>query len=253
MKRIFNWKVAMGLALTGLSAALYYIHYFVFRDSHHIFIYLVGDIAFVPVEVLIVTLIIHNLLEKREKSALLNKMNMLIGAFFSEAGNRLLEALSDLDPGISVLKPGLKPGEDWQKKDFIAAKESVRGHECKVAPGAGELSLIRDILRSKRSFLMSLLANPMLLEHDSFTDLLWAVFHLTEELDKRKDLSDLPGEDLEHLINDIKRAYRALLTEWLDYMAHLQSAYPYLFSLARRTNPFDDEARISIGSREGSG
>jgi hypothetical protein len=248
MKRIFNWKLAMGLALVALSAALYYAHYFIFRDSHHIFIYLMGDIAFVPVEVLIVTLIIHNILEKREKSVLLNKMNMLIGAFFSEAGNRLLDVLSDLDPAISDLKPQLKPGENWSKKDFAGAKDIVGKHECEISAGAGELSLIRDMLRRKRAFLMSLLANPTLLEHDSFTDLLWAVFHLTEELDKRKDLQDLPQDDLDHLSNDMRRAYRSLLTEWLDYMAHLRTAYPYLFSLARRTNPFDDEAGVSIGS-----
>jgi len=30
--------------------------------------------------------------------------------------------------------------------------------------------------------LLGLLGNPNLLEHDSFTDLLWAVFHLMEEL-----------------------------------------------------------------------
>lgn len=43
-----------------------------FSGPHHIFIYLVGDIAFVPIEVLLVTLIIHRLLETREKKAMLD-------------------------------------------------------------------------------------------------------------------------------------------------------------------------------------
>jgi hypothetical protein len=38
------------------------------------------------------------------------------------------------------------------------------------------------ILLSKRDFLVALMENPNLLEHESFTDLLWAVFHLVEEL-----------------------------------------------------------------------
>ncbi len=45
-----------------------------------------------------------------------------------------------------------------------------------------------------------------------------------------------------HLSGDIRRAYSILITEWLAYMKHLKSDYPYLFSLAVRTNPFDQTA-----------
>ena len=43
----------------------------------------------------------------------------------------------------------------------------------------------------KRDFLLRLLENPNLLEHDSFANLLLAVFHLTEELAQRRDLDRL--------------------------------------------------------------
>jgi hypothetical protein len=29
---------------------------------------------------------------------------------------------------------------------------------------------------------------------------------------------------------------------WLDYVRHLKDGYPYLFSLAMRTNPLDETA-----------
>ena len=67
MKKILNWQVFLGISLVALSAVFYLVHYAIFRDSHHIFIYLLGDIAFVPIEVLLVTLIIHRLLSAREK------------------------------------------------------------------------------------------------------------------------------------------------------------------------------------------
>ncbi len=86
--------------------------------------------------------------------------------------------------------------------------------------------------------MLRLLENQNLLEHDSFTDLLWAVFHLSEELTARSDLSALPDKDHEHLSGDIKRAYTHLIREWLKYMKHLKNDYPYLFSLAVRVNPF---------------
>lgn len=93
---------------------------------------------------------------------------------------------------------------------------------------------------------MSLLGNPNLLEHEAFTELLWAVFHLAEELGNRRDVSSLPQSDYDHLIGDIKRVYVLLGAEWLSYMRHLQENYPYLFSLAVRTNPFNPAARAEI-------
>ena len=72
--KIFSWQVLLGFALVILSTLLYLIHYAIFGDAHHILIYLVGDIAFVPIEVLMVTLIIHHLLSEREKRLRLEKL-----------------------------------------------------------------------------------------------------------------------------------------------------------------------------------
>jgi hypothetical protein len=104
------------------------------------------------------------------------------------------------------------------------------------------LENLRSFLISERTFLLRLLENPNLLEHESFTKQLWAVFHLADELQYRTDLAHLPGGDYRHLAVDARRAYSALTTEWLKYMAHLLKCYPYLFSLALRTNPFDPTA-----------
>ena len=51
---------------------------------------------------------------------------------------------------------------------------------------------LKSFLLAKRNFLLGLLENPNLLEHESFSELLWAVFHLTEELASRKDFKNLP-------------------------------------------------------------
>ncbi len=75
----YNWQISLGLILIIISAIVYLFHYAIFRDSHHIFIYLIGDIAFVFIEVLMVTLVIHSLLNIREKRERLEKLNMLIG------------------------------------------------------------------------------------------------------------------------------------------------------------------------------
>ena len=62
----FSKQIILGVLLLLLSAVAYSIHYFIFRDAHHIFIYMIGDIAFVFIEVLLVTIIIHQVLEDRD-------------------------------------------------------------------------------------------------------------------------------------------------------------------------------------------
>ena len=105
---------------------------------------------------------------------------------------------------------------------------------------------LREFLTAQRGFLLELLENPNLLEHEGFSDMLWAVTHLSEELCARPSLTDLPATDLAHLETDMARAYGRLLAEWLRYTEHLKHDYPYLYSFAVRTNPFDPEARIEV-------
>ena len=109
-----------------------------------------------------------------------------------------------------------------------------------------DLSALKRFLRVKRGFMLGLLENPNLLEHNEFTDLLWAVFHLMEELAARDSFAGLPDSDLEHLCGDITRAYSLLVREWIVYLRHLKLDYPYLFSLAVRTNPLNPEARVEV-------
>jgi hypothetical protein len=237
-----SWQFLLGLALVALSVMLYLAHYAIFRDAHHVFIYLIGDIAFVPVEVLLVTLVIHRLLNARERKSRLEKLNMVIGAFFSEIGTDMLAHFSDLDPNLDRIREDLLVTADWSDSEFLDVGNRLRKYDYMIDIEKADLERLRALLLGKRDFLARLLENPTLLEHESFTDLLRSVFHLTEELSYRSDLAELPETDYQHLAGDIRRAYVYLASEWLDYMKHLKHHYPYLFSLSIRTNPFDQDA-----------
>ena len=238
MKRV-SWQLVLGIALVVLSALLYTFHYTLFHDKHHIFIYLVGDVAFVPIEVLLVTLILHKLLTSREKKVKLQKLNMVVGAFFSEVGNHMLVGFSDQDPDLDDIRKDLIMTGDWTDKKFEDAWRKLRTYTYRVDMSRVSLENLRTYLTGKRDFLLRLLENPLLLENESFTGLLRAVFHLTEELESRGDFRTLPETDIDHLGGDIHRAYYNLVMQWLHYMKYLKKTHPYLFSLAMRTNPFD--------------
>ena len=235
-----------GAVLVLLSALLYVLHFAIFRDAHHLWIYLLGDIAFVPLEVLIVTLIIHQLLSRREKKTMLNKLNMVIGVFFNETGNELLRRTTGFCGNAEAYFDLLKPKGNWGPPQFRDALRRASSIDPQIDCRKGDLQELRNYLLEKRACLLRLLENPNLLEHESFTDVLWAVVHLTEELAAR-DLSQAPPDtDAMHLAGDIKRAHVHTVAAWLEYMQHLKSAYPYLFSLAVRQNPFDAAASPTI-------
>ena len=182
------------------------------------------------------------MLSRREKLARMKKLNMVIGVFFSEVGNRLIRIFAQADPRFEEIQKGLIVTEKWTHEDFLKVNEHLRGFKYGVEVAQTDPAALKGFLLDQRDFLVRLLENPTLLEHESFTDLLRAVFHLTEELAYREDLSQSPGTDLAHLEGDINRAYHLLVHQWLDYMEYLKVNYPYLFSLAMRTNPFDRQA-----------
>lgn len=234
-----RWKVRFGISLILLSIVLYLIHYAVFHDAHHIFVFLVEDIAFIPIEVLIVSLILHKILEEREKQHILEKLNMLIGVFFNEVGTKLLHIIVMADSNTEYVYPIFGDIKDWDDNDFKYKAKLVK-EELKYEIDTEKID-IKDLaafLKSKRDFLLGLLQNPSLLENETFTELLTAVFHLEDELHHHINYNDLTEEDFEHLKIDIERVYPLLIYEWIVYMKYLKKNYPYLFSLAIRYNPF---------------
>ncbi len=245
MKRL-NWQIVFSVSLIALSVLLYLLHFIIFRDTQRIFIDLLEYIAFVPIQVLMVTIIIDQLLKVREKRSMLKKLNMVIGVFFSEVGINLIKHFGHFDNSFDELRKQLVLKNDWSGKDFLAAHRNIKAFAYRIESKKESLEPLRGFLNNERGFLLGLLENPNLLEHETFTELLWAVTHVAEELVYRDDLKGLPDADYAHLSNDIKRAYTLLIVEWLAYMKHLRSEYPYLYSLAVRTNPFDPEATVKF-------
>ena len=242
----FRRQLPLALLLIVLSVVCYTFHYFVFHDLHHMLMFLVEDVAFVFLEVLLVTLVIHSLLERRERQARLQKMNVVVGVFFSEVGTRLLAMLVEASSGHQQIAAALQVTPRWQAKDYAAAGRQLTSVPYKAQVEGTGAKAMQTFLLAHRPFLLRLLENPILLEHEAFTEMLQAVFHLSEELAARDDFATAPDADRTHLAGDAKRVYLALSQEWLAYLRHLQVAYPYLFSLAARTNPFAPEATAVV-------
>lgn len=230
--------IILSTLLILLSVIIFCVHYLIFRDIYYIFSYLVYDLAFLPIEVLLVVIIIERVLNHRERSEKLQKLNMVIGAFFSEVGNYLLLDLLKYFRNKDEISTHLNIDTAWTATDFQRAADFAYHLPVDVDSNSLNLLQLKEFLSKKREFLLTLLESPNIIEDDRFTDLLWAVTHLDEELEARSLPVDLPDGDLEHIAGDIRRMYDHLASEWLDYVQHLKSKYPYLFSLVIRTHPF---------------
>jgi hypothetical protein len=196
--------------------------------------------------VLLVGLVIERFISLREKRALVHKLNMVIGTFFSELGTPLLAELLPATRAAPEIKEKLHLQATWEREDFTQASRFAQNLECEIDLGRIDRVALRDHLITQRQFVLRLLENPNLMEHERFTDLLWAVHHLEEELEARVSLADLLPADEAHLEVDVRRAFNALLAEWLLYVEHLKTDYPYLFSLVVRTHPFQDQPSPTV-------
>lgn len=185
---------------------------------------------------------------RREEEFRHQKLHMVTGLFFSEMGNDFLKKITALDPQSETLAPLLKVTGDWENSDFQNALTRVKKNSYTVDSYRGDFLLLRDYLESKGDLLLNLISNPVVEEHENFTELLRAIFHLRNELMHRSDLAELPKSDRKHLEGDIVRIYGLLIIEWVHYMGYLKSNYGYLFSLATRTNPFDNTADVVVKS-----
>lgn len=237
-----SWEFKLGTALVLLSTAVYAAKFLLLGNPENTYFYVFNALGFLPLNVLLVTIILNQLLIMRSRKEKMEKLNMVIGTFFSEVGTKLLVYFSDIDPDLEKIRSHLIVSNGWSDEEFDRVHQELRQYNYTVDIKKVELLSLMDFLVKQRNFLLRLLENPVLLEHNAFTELLRAVFHLTEELESRKRLVDLPETDYKHIAGDIQRAYTLLVSQWLDYMKYLKDNYPYLFSLAMRKNPFDETA-----------
>ncbi|MHB8997433.1 MAG: hypothetical protein ACYC63_19480 [Armatimonadota bacterium] len=242
-RRDITWLAAI---LVVAAIALHALHFLLFRDLHHTAIYFLGDIAFMPVEVLLVTLVLDRVLAEREKAARRHKMNMVVGVFFSKLGRPLLTLLQQMLCESGELSAAFDITAKSSEREITAIGERVCKMPMALALQPEDMEALQELLKQNEGLTLQLLANPVLLEHEEFTDVLWAIVHLGEELTARSSFDDLPKTDLAHLEGDAERIYRRLLRQWLQYLAHLKQYYPYLYSFAIRANPLHPEQSVEV-------
>ena len=234
-----------------LIIIIYGSNYLVLGDPEHIISYIWTHLGFIPVDILVVAFLLDEIIEKKEKEAMLEKLDMLMSTFFSEVGNDLISQLSSVNKYKSNTE-NLKEIKNWNQKDYEnklnELKNSTIDFKADISPEEREAFLenLRKLLAGKREFIINLINNPNLLEKEEFTGLINAILHLDEELEHRSDLALVNDADFGHLNGDMQRVYSKLVYEWVYYLKYLDKHYPYMIALIIRTNPFDKDACVYV-------
>lgn len=237
MKKKSFGGIHTALLLLAISLTIFTIKTVTVGDIEGTRKFLFNAMGMLPLNLILMTFVFSKLIKLHTKESRLRKQKMLVNAFFSEFGNRLLKQIAQLDSNRSELTQCAGTGDQWDG-DIEKIREVFNNHSAKLVVSSENFTQVMNALDSKHSFILTLLEHPALVQHERFSNLVWALFHLEDELRHRPGFDNLPASDVAHLTGDIERVYTNLITQWVDYMVYLKENYPYLYSLAIRTGPF---------------
>ncbi len=246
MKNRTNFII--GAILLACSLTIYGLKTYYLGDLGGTTKFLFNAMGVLPLNLLLMTFIFNKLLTVHNKREKKQKRDMLVGVFFSECGNSLLRMMANLDQSRGQLNECTGKPEHWDGKGQEKIYELFSAYKPNFKAEREDLAHIRTALNKEHKYLLTLIDHPALVGHGKFSDLVWALFHLEDELNHRSDFNALPDSDIDHLSGDIARVYNHILSQWVDYIVYLKGNYPYLYSLAIRTSPFKAEADVVIES-----
>jgi hypothetical protein len=193
-----------------------------------IFLILAGTGSFLA----LLATVIETLVSGEEKAKRAENLHMTVGVFFSEIGNGLLESIKCKNAGM--VKERLSAIKEWDRKGFEAAKKEIESMTLEISLDQAGMKKVGAFLSAKRDLLLRFLENPNLLEHETFADLLQAVFHVLEELETRKGII---AKEERHVEEDLRLVYHLMIREWIEYVRYLKFNYPHFFTFMADNSP----------------
>ncbi len=215
--------------LFAVSAVIYAVQIILFHQPETTAFYIFQDLAFMPVTIAIATLVVGELINEREHQNRLEKSKMLQSTFYTELGNALVRTLLESAAQSKQISE-LITFRSMSDRDLKSLQEEIFQMPLDISLSKEIFNQANGLLLSARTSLMVLSSNPLLFEHEAFTDLLWSVFHLMDEYQLRGEFDSLSAGDLEHLNLDYEKTYRQLLSGYIANAQYLHDTYPNLFA-----------------------
>lgn len=240
--------VTVGI-LIGISVIIYALQIIIFDDRRTTAFYIFQDLAFMPITIAIATLVVGDLVNRREQKEQQEKTRMLTSSFFTQMGADLLDIMmrgsSRADDLTHLMQAPTKDDKDVQR-----VQSQLQSADLGFTLSADIYDESMDIILKSRQALLTLSSNPLLLEHECFTEMLWGIFHLSDEFRLRGNYKELDEDGREHMEDDFEKVFRLLLVNRVANLQYLQKTYPNYYSASLAESK--DAANVLHGSVKGN-
>ena len=240
----------LAAALVAVSVAIYAAQLAIFGDPKNTGFYILQDFAFLPISVLVVTLVLERLSSLGTAASGSRNSRMLIGTFFSWTGYHLLNRLALMDQSLPALRVliarrarvvrcGLRPGPIGHGRPHLGDPRDARGPRRAQAVPARPGRVHDPAPREPDG------PGARVLHRAG----LWAVFRLI----RHSSSSARRSRACRRAISPTSRptvtgSTDRLLIESIDHLRYLRKHYPYLYSLAVRMNPSNPGSSPVVGA-----
>lgn len=147
MKRL-RFEHILIIVLVFIAGLFYALQEIIFHNPAESSYLFFQDLAFLPINIVLVTFVLERVLRSREKRERLEQINILISAFFTETGAAVLETLRPCMDGPEPEK--LHMSARWTDKMFIDAAKDARAGSYHAHPDAETIAQLKELLPQKR-------------------------------------------------------------------------------------------------------
>ncbi len=222
--------------LIFLSLIIYTLQIIIFRDPRNTFFYIFQDLAFMPITIAIATLVVGEVLSQKEKEERVKKTRMLTSTFFTEIGNDLTRQLLEItDQSDNILSILSQYGNGTMT--LSQTQDHIKSMSLSIALNEKTYSKLIEKIQTSRSSFMTLSSNPLLFDHEDFTRILWAIFHVMDEYQLRGTYQDMSQDDISHLNKDYAELLRLLLICFVANAKYLEDTYPNFYQTFKTKLP----------------
>lgn len=222
-------KSVIALGLVGLSLLLYGFSYWLFGDLDLIRKYFMLHLAFLPVHALVLTVILEELLNFRERASRRHRLDTYLGVFFRRMGIDLYLRLVSLMENREELESIILVHPRWTHRDFREAHRRLARLQPRMQPDPQGMRALMDFLLANESEILEMTRNPYLWEFDNFYRMVVAFFHFLEQTRFRDQPTLASPWLLGHLAEEAGRTLLMLMHIWLGYLEQLKKDHPALF------------------------
>lgn len=228
------------LPIVAITVCFYAIYYLLLHNKDDIITSIMDNIISVPFNVLITGILFDYILNRKTRKIEEEKIDMVIGIFYTEVGNELLKMMTKADECIELVRSDLLATYDWEEENYENAIKILDQMDYCVDIDKIDISEMKLLLDKSTPLIIDLLSGNVLKNKIDFTEIVVSVFHLRCEFNERIIQDELEEYEKEHLIDDIEVAYKLLAKRWYQYIYILQKEHPQLFVKALINSPFDE-------------